>query len=258
VVDPNDPASVYLAWADEQPGTGYTLHVRHSADAGQTWPDTLWTVPMAQNPALAVTDAGAVGFLYQQFRSTPMGPRWETHFRYRHGAHQEDLVLATVPADEPANTLKTYLGDYVHLMAVGADFYGVFSANNTPDLANFPSTVTYQRIHDFTTKKLFDLDGVTEVPISIDPYFFKISMIEDRIRVLRHGLVFSIDPIAVLLPGDLYQRLVEKWHPHQPKLAQIQAIVADLSDDQRAQLRSRARLIAADASLVEQALTDLP
>jgi len=52
-----------------------------------------------------------------------------------------------------------YLGDYLHLMAIGNDFYGVFSANNTPDPANFPNGVVFQRNHSTATKTLFDVDG---------------------------------------------------------------------------------------------------
>ena len=26
-----------------------------------------------------------------------------------------------------------YIGDYLHLLSLGKDFYGIFSANNTPD-----------------------------------------------------------------------------------------------------------------------------
>jgi hypothetical protein len=66
-----------------------------------------------------------------------------------------------------------YIGDYVHMMAVGDGFCGVFSANNKPDPANFPQGVTYLRNHDFATKKLFAVNGTTEVAPSIDPFFFR-------------------------------------------------------------------------------------
>src|SRR5262249_43834073 len=61
----------------------------------------------------------------------------------------------------------------VHLMAVGRNFYGIFSANNTPDMANFPSGVKYQRNANFTTKQLLAVDNKTPVAVSIDPFFFK-------------------------------------------------------------------------------------
>ena len=37
--------------------------------------------------------------------------------------------------------------------------------------------MTYQRNHDFATKRLFALDGVTTVAASIDPFFFKVTQI---------------------------------------------------------------------------------
>jgi hypothetical protein len=58
------------------------------------------------------------------------------------------------------------------MIAVGIDFYGVFCGNNTPNMTNFPNGVTYQRNADFTTHTLFDVDGVTPVAPSIDPFFF--------------------------------------------------------------------------------------
>jgi hypothetical protein len=59
-------------------------------------------------------------------------------------------------------------------VTVGRTFYGVFCANNTPDHKNFPSGVIYQRNANFATHTLLELDDVTPVPISIDPFFFKL------------------------------------------------------------------------------------
>jgi hypothetical protein len=258
-VDPNDPGTLYIAWADEQPATGYTLHVRRSTDSGGSWPesDELWTIPMAQNPALAVNSAGTVGFLFQQYRETRTGPRWETHFRYRADGFEEDLLLATVPGDTPVNAWGTYLGDYIHLMAIERDFYGAFCANNTPDPDHFPNEVTYQRNHDFTMKKLFALDGATDVPISIDPFFVKVTGIEERAHFFEHIYELSIDPLALLLPSDVYGGLVEKFHPHEPKVADILAAAEDMTDDERALVLARARTLRAHAERVEAALDEL-
>ena len=63
----------------------------------------------------------------------------------------------------------------IRLLAVGDDHYGVFSGANRPDHANFPSGVTYQRNHNFTSKTLTNLAGAS-VPISIDPFFFKLTL----------------------------------------------------------------------------------
>jgi hypothetical protein len=59
-------------------------------------------------------------------------------------------------------------------MALGDDFFGIFSANNTPDQNNFPSGVTYQRNTDFDNQTLADVFG-NPVAVSIDPFFFKVT-----------------------------------------------------------------------------------
>lgn len=191
-VDPRrgQSSTVYIAWADLVGSDQYTLHVRRSTDSGQTWsPNDLLTIPHALNPALAINSDGKIGFLYQHLSGTVHfgGPvnasnRWETHLRLStDGISWDDLMLATVPADRPVardaqgDPQLPYLGDYVHLLTVGKDFYGVFSANNTPNKQNFPSGVIYQRNADFTHMRLLDLDGTTPVDISIDPFFFKVS-----------------------------------------------------------------------------------
>jgi len=143
-VDPRDSSKVYIAWGDTQAGV-YTLHVRRSSDRGLNWSTAdLITISNGKNPALAVNNNGKVGFLYQQVTGTGVNLRWQTHFRSTNddGVTWDDLLLATVPASTPAATGSPYLGDYIHLMAVGKDFYGIFCANNTPNNNNFPNGVT--------------------------------------------------------------------------------------------------------------------
>jgi len=176
-VDPLNSSNVYVAYCDVQGGV-YTLHVRQSTDRGVTWSAAdLRTIPNAKNPALAINSAGKVGLAYQQLTGVVAGaaPRWETHLQLTTTAFTtfNDFVLATVPANTPAPLFLPYIGDYIHMMAAGTSFYGVFSANNTPDIANFPQGVTFQRNHDFATKKLLGVNNTTEIPISIDPFFFK-------------------------------------------------------------------------------------
>jgi hypothetical protein len=181
-VHPRNSAIVYLAWADRVGATDYTLHVRRSLDRGVTWSvNDLRTVANATNPALALTDHGVVGFLYQQVVGLGAGQRWVTHFeRTEDGfATINDRILCNAPANTPAPQFIPYIGDYVHLMAVKDSFYGIFSANNTPDRANFPSGVTYQRNANFDTQTLFGLDGATPVAVSIDPFFFKVTDDDD-------------------------------------------------------------------------------
>jgi hypothetical protein len=177
-VDPRagQSGTVYLAWGSDEPATGFTVHVRQSKDRGATWsPTDLLTIGRATNAALAINNAGVVGLLYQQLTGAGSTMRWETHFRRTtNGTTWSDLLLATTPADRPPKTFDPYLGDYDHVLAVGKDFYGVFSAGNTPDRANFPNGVVYQRNADFTSRKLLGLDGTTPVNASIDPFFFKV------------------------------------------------------------------------------------
>jgi len=175
-VDPNNSNTVYVAWGDDQSATGFTVHVRRSTDRGVTWSAAdLLTVDHSTNAALAINSAGVVGLLYQQLTGTGGATRWATHFRRTaDGTTWNDLILANTPANTPPASFDPYLGDYDHLLAVGTTFYGIFSANNTPDLANFPCGVTYQRNADFTTRTLLPVTGTNPVDVSIDPFFFKV------------------------------------------------------------------------------------
>jgi hypothetical protein len=176
-VDPNDSSVVYLAWADQQPDTGYTLHVRRSTDRGITWsPNDLRTIGQATNPGLAINSQGRVAFLHQRVTGSGASRRWVTTVeRSNDGINWSSLILATVPATFPPPRFQPYIGDYAGLAAMGRDFYGIFSANNSPDLARFPNGVIYQRNADFTIRRLLDTDGTTPVAVSIDPFFFKIT-----------------------------------------------------------------------------------
>jgi hypothetical protein len=180
-VDPNNSSTVYILWADRVGANDYTLHVRRSTDRGVTWSaNDLRTVTNAKNGALAINSAGTVALLYQAFIGGA-NPRWVTHLERTTDAFgsKTDLVLADTPADQPPQSalspILPYLGDYCDLTAVGTDFCGVFSASNIPNNANFPQGVTYQRNANFTTQTLLNLDGVTPVQVSIDPFFFRVS-----------------------------------------------------------------------------------
>jgi hypothetical protein len=125
--------------------------------------------------ALAIADNGTVGLLYQQVTGTGASSRWITHLEQTRNAFASfrDTILHTAPANNPARQFGPYLGDYAFLLAVNKEFRGVFSANNTPDRANFPKGVKYQRRANFTTKTLQDLSGAN-VAVSIDAFYFKV------------------------------------------------------------------------------------
>ena len=180
-IDPRDSSVVFIAWADRVAANDYTLHVRRSADRGATWSEDLRTITNATNPALAVNSVGKVAFLYQAVTGSAPNERWETHVELTTddwASAPADFLLATVPAATPVRTCFPYVGEYVHVMAVERTFYGVFSANNRPDSAHFPNGVTYQRNANFNTHILFSLNNVTPIPVSIDPFFFKIAPLQ--------------------------------------------------------------------------------
>jgi hypothetical protein len=186
-VDPRDHRTVYLAWADGNDATHYTIHVRRSTDSGATWSNDVRAVVQATNPQLAINEDGDVAFLYQRLHNAGSGNRWQTHVEITEREHTfstfDDVVLADIPDDNgtgPTLNPTNPLGDYAGLIAVGRTFYGVFCGNNTPDPGNFPCGVRYQRNHDFTTHQLFDVSGLNPVIASYDPFFFSVEREHDR------------------------------------------------------------------------------
>jgi len=175
-VDPTNSDIIYIAYNDDQPNGVYALHLLRSTDRGRTWSPELRRLDDALNPALAINSAGKIGFLYQQLVGAGAAQQWVTKFESStNGIAWTAITLSQAPARRPVKDFDPYLGDYEHLQAVGKDFYGVFSANNTPKKANFPSKVTYQRNANWDTNTLLDVDNVTPVAISIDPFFFKVT-----------------------------------------------------------------------------------
>ncbi|HUA84179.1 MAG TPA: hypothetical protein VMB85_10000 [Bryobacteraceae bacterium] len=190
-VDPRDSRVVYLVWGEGPlPGSAQTLRVRRSTDRGATWSGDLLLVPNAVNPALAMTEHGKVGFLYQQLVTSGGAQRWQTHVQVTQdgwATPADDFLLANTPEDPATYPLwDPHLGDYADLQAHGDEFYGIFSTNNYPDLANFPHGVHYQRNADFAGKQLYDVSGITPVKISIDPFFVHISWQEEHEERKEH------------------------------------------------------------------------
>ncbi len=178
-VDPRDSDIVYIAWADGASSASQTVRVRRSLNRGVSWSGDLIAVGTATNPGLAINQQGVVGFLYQQLHNPGTGNQWQTHFQSSSDgfAHANDLVLADVPDSNGSYTGPNPIGDYAGLIAVGKNFYGTFCGNNTPDLANFPNNVAYQRNANFTTHTLLDLAS-NPVAASIDPFFFEVTTVD--------------------------------------------------------------------------------
>jgi len=178
-VDPTNSSRVFVAWADRvggKAGTDWTIHVQRSADRGATWSGDLLTLTNGKNPALAINSEGTVGLLFQLLEPDGTGgTRWVTHLhltRTDWALAPTDRVLHTAPSGIPSRIFLPYLGDYVRLLSVGTNFYGVFCGSNQPDQGNFPNGVTYQRNANFGTGQLLANDNITPVTVSIDPFFF--------------------------------------------------------------------------------------
>jgi hypothetical protein len=176
-VDPRDSQRIYIAWCDglATAASPYTLHVRRSDNGGANWTGDLLTISNATNPGLAVNSRGTVALLYQQFATVASAGRWRTHFVQsvdRFSSTFSDVTLADVIDSSTGATITVIIGDYANLVAIGKDFYGVFSAQNAPVAANFPVGVTYLRNADFGTGTLLAVDNVTAVSVSVDPFFF--------------------------------------------------------------------------------------
>lgn len=175
-VHPSNSQILYVAWEDTgRLGDINGLHIKQSLDGGRTWSENLRYVRNAINPCLAVSKDGTLGFSYQAFSNG----RWTTRLEQTKDAFDtrvNTILSSFSPTITPRQGTHGPLGEFMHLIAVDGEFWGVFSAINTPNEANFPNGVTYQRLADFSTQTLSDADG-NPVEISVDPFFFRVSRI---------------------------------------------------------------------------------
>ena len=64
----------------------------------------------------------------------------------------------------------------------------------------------------------------------------------------------AIDPLALVLPGPVYVKIVEKLHPHVPKVAEIAEAAKGMSPEEKALAVSRAKAMVAYGQAVQEAL----
>lgn len=187
-VDPRNSANVYISYSDSQAGAQRTLHLRRSTDFGQTWGADILTTSSAKNAAIAINSEGTIGYLFQKLSGTTPTLRWQTHLRRStNGSVWDDMVLADFPAEGPgAPAGSRIVGDYLNMVAVGKNFYGVFSSYNDLVNANFPSGVAFLRnktAEGDPMPRFLGIDGFTTVAPSIDPFFFSVKAAEPQIQV---------------------------------------------------------------------------
>jgi PKD repeat protein len=177
-VDPTNSLIVYVCWGEDNgdsTGANWTLHLRRSTDGGVTWSGDLRTITGSTNPSLAVNSAGRAGFFYQKLVSGSWINQAEFSAQSDAFANPTTIVLAQLPDQATSTCGQPTIGDYTNMMAVGTDFYGVFSGDNNPNAANFPHGVTYQRQANWSSNQLLGTDGATTVADSVDPFFFHIA-----------------------------------------------------------------------------------
>src|SRR5581483_12158758 len=110
-VDPSDAASVWLAWCDRvggPSGTDWTMHVRHSTDAGQTWSGDLHRVKNAKNPALAVNASGELALMYQQLVGAGALSSWVTEIARTSDAWASPPSIARLHIAPSATPPRTF------------------------------------------------------------------------------------------------------------------------------------------------------
>lgn len=178
-VNPEKSGEVYLSWTDTVGNGVHNLHLRRSADRGETWSEDLLTLSNVTAHSIAVADNGTAGLLVHQLITEDGQNRWRCQLIQSKDKFEtlRRTTLANVPANNPVFDFLPYLGDYNCLVAVGDLFRGVFSASNIPDEDNFPNGVTYQRNADFQNNTLDDGAG-NNVQISIDPFYFTVSILK--------------------------------------------------------------------------------
>ena len=107
-----------------------------STDRGANWSRRPAHDHQRDNPGLAVNSRGRVGLLYQQLdrhrRRAALGDAPRADEQRLGDAPRPTSSSRPCPRTRRRRSFHPYIGDYANLVAVGKDFYGIFSANNTP------------------------------------------------------------------------------------------------------------------------------
>jgi hypothetical protein len=207
-VDPNNSDRVYVAWGDTGASDyGETIHLRRSINKGADWSGDLVTKKSAMNPEVSIAQTGVVGLLYQAVD----GGRWKTMLvrsnDFDASTFDSGLLLANQSASTPVLVPghQPYIGDYASLTTAGDSFFGMFSASNYPNKNNFMTGVHFQREVDWSTHKLYaEAAHTTEVPPSIDPFFFEVDN-----TACQHSRVFC--DVCRTRPQDCYPIYDPLW-----------------------------------------------
>ena len=197
-VDPTNPNKVYVAYDTVDATNTPHVNVAVSTNSGATWNTTMSVAAASALPSLAVADNGAAGLLYVASK----GGNYEQHFvqslnNFTVVPAADDKILAQFADAEPdannPNKVGTFIiGDFQSLDSTGNKFYGAFSANNDPKLADFPQGVYYDRMFTIGTDNLtgqLTQDATLDAQFtSIDPFFFSAAAVPEPATIVLLGL----------------------------------------------------------------------
>jgi hypothetical protein len=65
----------------------------------------------------------------------------------------------------------------------------------------------------------------------------------------------AIDPLALIFPSSVYQRLVEKFHPNEPPTAHLAEVVKQLTPQEKAFVQARLRTFKEYTAAVEKVIS---
>lgn len=69
-----------------------------------------------------------------------------------------------------------------------------------------------------------------------------------------HNQYAAIDPMALILPGDVYAKWVEIHHPHVPKVQDIKRMIERMSPEEQKAMAAQARRLADYSTAVLEAV----
>lgn len=70
--------------------------------------------------------------------------------------------------------------------------------------------------------------------------------------IIKRFSIAAIDPMALLLPPDVYQKIVEGPHPHEPKEAEIEKIFEKMTPAERTSAVENANILISFGKAVEK------
>ena len=67
----------------------------------------------------------------------------------------------------------------------------------------------------------------------------------------------AIDPMAMIFSASAYQRLIDLWHPDDPKVADLVAVLKSMPPEEQRATVGRAKTLVAYGKAVQQAAAEV-